>query len=73
MVLDSQGPQGLQQFANQPIPGAPTTQTIFVDCAKELVGRVIGKGGETINELQQRSRCVGTHDTLFKPANPSRS
>jgi len=30
-----------------------TTQTI--DCPKNLVGRVIGRGGETINDLQQRS------------------
>jgi far upstream element-binding protein len=26
-----------------------------VDCPKPIVGRIIGKGGETINQLQQRS------------------
>jgi len=26
-----------------------------VDCPKDLVGRVIGRGGETINDLQARS------------------
>ena len=33
--------------------GGSTTQ--FVDCPKPIVGRIIGKGGETINQLQQRS------------------
>jgi far upstream element-binding protein len=34
--------------------GAPGKLTTF-ECPKALVGRVIGKGGETINELQRRS------------------
>lgn len=34
--------------------GAPARMTRF-ECPKTLVGRVIGKGGETINELQRRS------------------
>jgi len=34
--------------------GAPGELTTF-ECPKSLVGRVIGKGGETINELQRRS------------------
>jgi far upstream element-binding protein len=34
--------------------GNPGKMTTF-ECPKALVGRVIGKGGETINELQRRS------------------
>jgi len=34
--------------------GAPG-RTLTFDCPRTLVGRVIGKGGETINELQRRS------------------
>ncbi|KAJ1451835.1 hypothetical protein M885DRAFT_528702 [Pelagophyceae sp. CCMP2097] len=34
--------------------GAPGQMTTM-ECPKQLVGRVIGKGGETINELQRRS------------------
>ena len=34
--------------------GAPGRLATF-ECPKQLVGRVIGKGGETINELQRRS------------------
>ncbi|KAJ8609480.1 hypothetical protein CTAYLR_005429 [Chrysophaeum taylorii] len=36
---------------NGAVPGKMTT----FECPKSLVGRVIGKGGETINELQRRS------------------
>jgi len=36
--------------------GAPGRLTTF-ECPKNLVGRVIGKGGETINELQRRSNA----------------
>lgn len=32
--------------------GEPMT---FLDCPKSIIGRVIGRGGETINELQMRS------------------
>ena len=33
-------------------PGAPQT---IIDCPKSVVGKVIGRGGETINQLQIRS------------------
>ncbi len=39
------GPGGL-------IEGPPAT---ILDCPKSIIGRVIGKGGETINDLQGRS------------------
>lgn len=57
--LRSQGPGALQQFTAPVIPGVAATANITVDCPKEMVGRIIGKGGETISELQARSRSVG--------------
>jgi far upstream element-binding protein len=38
-------------------PGGMTdiTPNVVLDCPKTLIGRVIGRGGETINDLQQRS------------------
>lgn len=41
---------------NVPVSGnGAGAQTTNMECPKQLVGRVIGKGGETINELQRRS------------------
>jgi far upstream element-binding protein len=49
---------GMPQIS--PIPVSTTTsaggvQTHVMECAKPMVGRIIGRGGETINILQQRS------------------
>lgn len=60
------GPMALQGLPNAPpvpYPGALPDLTELlkareeVDCPPELVGRVIGKGGETITNLQIRSGC----------------
>ena len=48
----SQGGGGGGGHAASIAPGAVTQ---IVPCPPGLVGRVIGKGGETIRELQQRS------------------
>ena len=37
------------------MPGGAVSQT--VECPRQLVGRMIGKGGETINLIQTRSSC----------------
>ena len=38
------------------VPGAVEQASKVLDCPQHLVGRVIGKGGETIRDLQLRSR-----------------
>jgi rRNA processing protein Krr1/Pno1 len=56
------GPQGtLSMMGIAPIRGLPTdnspTVTTIVDCPQAVVGKVIGKGGETIKLLQMSSGC----------------
>eukprot|EP00613_Pedinella_sp_CCMP2098_P073364 CAMPEP_0171907934 /NCGR_PEP_ID=MMETSP0993-20121228/7410_1 /TAXON_ID=483369 /ORGANISM="non described non described, Strain CCMP2098" /LENGTH=425 /DNA_ID=CAMNT_0012540361 /DNA_START=52 /DNA_END=1325 /DNA_ORIENTATION=+ len=50
MKINEGGPGGLV-----PAFGAPGGPNTVLDCPKTIVGRVIGRGGETINDLQARS------------------
>lgn len=33
------------------------TQTQIIDCPKQLVGKIIGRGGETISQIQNKTGC----------------
>ncbi|KAL1498781.1 hypothetical protein AB1Y20_014088 [Prymnesium parvum] len=44
-----------RHLSEQSHPTAREGMSATVDCAKSLVGRVIGRGGETINDLQNKS------------------
>jgi poly(rC)-binding protein 2/3/4 len=48
------GPQGQQIQAG--MPGGPITQQIFIP--NDMVGAIIGKGGQKINEIRQLSGSV---------------
>lgn len=48
------GPQGQQMQAG--MPGGPITQQIFIP--NDMVGAIIGKGGQKINEIRQLSGSV---------------
>lgn len=50
MMVD---PMQLQQLVQLLGKNAAPKQTAVVECPKTMVGRVIGKGGETIKSLQQ--------------------
>lgn len=55
------------------MPGAAVTapqQEVVVDCPQDLVGRVIGRGGETIRELQQKTGCSIQIDQKFPDGVP---
>lgn len=49
------GPHG-QPMPGQAMPGAPLTQQIFIP--NDMVGAIIGKGGQKINEIRQISGSV---------------
>jgi far upstream element-binding protein len=52
------GPMGYPGAAMGGMPGAPVTivnGAHVIDCPKQFVGRIIGRGGETINLLQSKS------------------
>ena len=38
---------------------------LVIDCPQALVGRIIGRGGETIKDLQARSGCKIQIDQNF--------
>ena len=75
------GPNSLQMLPPAPppvgvIPGATFGQPItsyggsgsqIIDCAKAFVGRIIGKGGETITMIQQRSGAKLQIDQTCEP------
>jgi len=44
-----------QVMAGQQVTGPAGPNAQFLDCAKNLVGRIIGRGGEVIRQLQQMS------------------
>ncbi len=48
---------GGQQFYPAAAAMAAHTQTQIIDCPRNLVGRLIGKGGESIKLIQSRSGC----------------
>jgi len=69
------GPQGsLSMMGIAPIAGLPAesgpTITKLVDCPQTVVGRVIGKGGETIKLLQMQSGCRIQIDQNFPEGMP---
>lgn len=47
--------------------GGPPKQTAIVECPKSMVGRVIGKGGETIKALQQYTGAMIQIDQSTDP------
>ena len=47
--------------------GGPPKQTAVVECPKSMVGRVIGKGGETIKALQQYTGAMIQIDQSTDP------
>lgn len=49
------GPHG-QPVAGAAMPGAPISQQIYIP--NDMVGAIIGKGGQKINEIRQISGCV---------------
>jgi far upstream element-binding protein len=51
-----------------PLAAAGGGSSTIVDCPKQIVGRIIGKGGETINQLQQRSGTKMQVDQTSMPA-----
>jgi rRNA processing protein Krr1/Pno1 len=47
-----------------------------MECAKQFVGKLIGRGGETIQLIQQKSGCkvqVNTHHHCFQQFTPNLS
>jgi hypothetical protein len=53
--------------SSQTPPGAIHKQTAVVECPKSMVGRVIGKGGETIKALQQYTGAMIQIDQSTDP------
>jgi len=60
------GAKSIPTAAPQP-QGLPQKQTAVVDCPKSMVGRVIGKGGETIKSLQQYTGAMIQIDQSTDP------
>ncbi|KAJ4295972.1 PAB1 binding protein [Collariella sp. IMI 366227] len=50
------GPQGQPMAGGAAMPGAPLTQQIYIP--NDMVGAIIGKGGQKINEIRQVSGSV---------------
>ncbi|KAK5663422.1 hypothetical protein OQA88_3851 [Cercophora sp. LCS_1] len=50
------GPHGQPMPAGGAVPGAPLTQQIYIP--NDMVGAIIGKGGQKINEIRQVSGSV---------------
>lgn len=50
------GPHGVPVPAGGAMPGAPLTQQIYIP--NDMVGAIIGKGGQKINEIRQISNSV---------------
>ena len=53
-----------------PTPTPATATSIAIPCPPPLVGRVIGRGGETIRALQQASLAHISLDQAFPPGVP---
>ena len=62
-VVMENGPEGLHSM---PL----TDNTITMDCPFQLVGRVIGKGGDTIRDLQKRTGARIQVDQNYPPDQP---
>lgn len=61
------GPLGPHYTGQPPTSSTAPKQTAIVECPKNMVGRVIGKGGETIKALQQYTGAMIQIDQSTDP------
>merc|ERR1719331_2183292 len=68
-MLGMQMPGAVPAMIEAPAVGGPQGEVIL-DCPQDLVGRVIGRGGETIRDLQTKTGCSIQIDQKFPEGHP---